>query len=107
LIVTSVRLRILCTARRVKAVGSVVLDNCFQVEHIHVVEHDDGHLIVAMPSKYEDGRYHDVAHPITPQFRETMNRAVLTEYRKKAGPVNGAASDSVLTNPPGSVTVSQ
>lgn len=90
--VTSVRLRLVPPApRRVRAVGSIVLDACFQIEHIHVVARPDGTLLVAMPSRQQGYAYHDVAHPITPAFRAEINRAVLAEYTRltnAVGPVN-------------------
>ncbi len=83
MIVTSVRLRLFAgNLRRVRAVGSLVLDKCFQVEHIHVVERPDGTLLVAMPSRYESGEYHDVAHPISAAFRADLDRAVMEEYTR-------------------------
>ena len=98
--VTSVRLRLFSgDARKVRAVGSIILDGCFQIEHIHVVEKEDGSLIVAMPSKYEAGRYHDMAHPITKSARESINRAILDEYAR-------ATSRQGLTIPARSVKVS-
>lgn len=79
--VTSVRLRLLPNSpRRVRAVGCLVLDACFQVEHVHVVQRPDGSLLVAMPSRYEGFDYHDVAHPITAAFRAELNEAVMKEY---------------------------
>lgn len=79
--VTSVRLRLFgANLRRVRAVGSLVLDKCFQVEHVHVIERSDGTILVAMPSRYESGDYHDVAHPITAAFRAELDQAVLAEY---------------------------
>lgn len=81
MIVTSVRLRLFPdNLRRVRAVGSLVLDKCFQVEHVHVIAREDGSLLVAMPSRYESGDYHDVAHPITAAFRAVLDRAVMDEY---------------------------
>lgn len=83
MIVTSVRLRLFAgNLRRLRAVGSLVLDKCFQIEHIHVVERPDGSLLVAMPSRYESGTYHDVAHPISADFRAALDRAVLGEYER-------------------------
>ncbi len=91
MIVTSVRLRLLPPGpRRVRAVGCLVLDKCFQVEHVHVVQRPDGSFLVAMPSRYEGFEYHDVAHPITASFREELNKAVMKEYEnltKGQGPV--------------------
>lgn len=90
-IVTSVRLRLFPNnLRRVRAGGSLVLDQCFQIEHVHVVAREDGSLLVAMPARYEMGSYHDVAHPITGAFRAALDRAVLAEYvrlTKAAAPV--------------------
>jgi len=98
-IVTSVRLRLFSgNLRRVRAVGSLVLDRVFQVEHIHVVQRPDGSLLVAMPSRYEAGNYHDVAHPITAEFRAELDKAVLDEYSRLTKPLT-------KSNP--SVTISQ
>jgi stage V sporulation protein G len=81
IVVTSVRLRLFPTGpRKVRAVGSIVLGGCFQIEHVHIVEREDGTLIVAMPSKYEMGKYHDVAHPITSEFRSAIDRAVMDKF---------------------------
>ena len=81
IVVTSVRLRLFPSGpRKVRAVGSIILGGCFQIEHVHIVEREDGTLIVAMPSKYEMGKYHDVAHPITIEFRATIDRAVMAKY---------------------------
>ncbi len=81
IVVTSVRLRLFPSGpRKVRAVGSIVLGGCFQIEHVHIVEREDGTLIVAMPSKYEMGKYHDVAHPITVEFRSAIDRAVMAKY---------------------------
>lgn len=81
MIVTSVRLRLSPAGNlRVRAVGSIVLEQCLQIEHIHVVELESGKMIVAMPSKFEFGKYHDMAHPITSELRRHINRTVLQEY---------------------------
>lgn len=81
MIVTSVRLRLFPgNLRRVRAVGSLVFDKCFQIEHVHVVQREDGTLLVAMPSRFEAGTYHDVAHPISAEFRAALDQAVLGEY---------------------------
>ena len=81
MIVTSVRLRLFRSgAVRVKAVGSIVLDQCFQIEHIHVVERENGTYLVAMPSRYESGKWHDDAHPVTPDLRQNINNSVMSQY---------------------------
>ncbi len=83
MIVTSVRLRLFPgNLRRVRAVGSLVFDKVFQIEHVHVVQREDGTLLVAMPSRFEAGAYHDVAHPINAAFRAALDQAVLDEYAR-------------------------
>ena len=96
MIVTRVRLRLFPAGqRRVKAVGCLVLDSCFQIEHVNVVENEDGKLIVAMPSQHDRGIYHDVAHPITAALRSEIDRAVLSEYRR----LLTKSTDSVIIRP--------
>ena len=84
IVVTSVRLRLFPSGpRRVRAVGSIIIFGCFQIEHVHVVEREDGTLIVAMPSRFEMGKYHDVAHPITVESRAEIDRKVMEKYQSE------------------------
>lgn len=62
--------------------ASIVLDNSFSVGNVSVVEGKKG-LFVAMPSyKAGNSRYRDVCFPITKEFREKVNRAVLETYQQ-------------------------
>jgi len=65
---------------RMKGIASVVLDDCFAVHDIRVIEGDNG-LFIAMPSrKTATGSYRDIAHPINPDARKMFEDAVLEEY---------------------------
>ena len=67
---------------RMRGIVSVVVDDCFAIHGIRIIEGDNG-LFVAMPSrKNSDGTYHDVAHPITPECRKMFEDAILEEYKK-------------------------
>jgi stage V sporulation protein G len=78
--VTDVRLRRVATDGKMKAVASITLDGEFVVHDVKVVEGAKG-LFVAMPSrKTPDGEFRDVAHPITPEARERIQRAVLARF---------------------------
>jgi stage V sporulation protein G len=67
---------------KVRALASIVFNDCFVVKDIRVVQGDE-RLFIAMPSfKRNDGKYEDIAHPINQEFREKIEKAILDEYRK-------------------------
>lgn len=79
--ITDVRLRRMTTDGKMKAVASVTLDGEFVVHDVKVVEGLKG-LFVAMPSrKTPDGEFRDVAHPITQEARERIQKAVLEVFQ--------------------------
>lgn len=80
--VTDVRLRRVQTEGRMKAIASITLDGEFVVHDIRVIDGNSG-LFVAMPSKRTpDGEFRDIAHPINPEARNKIERAVLTAYKQ-------------------------
>jgi len=80
--ITDVRLRKVVTDGKMKAIASITIDNAFVVREIRVIEGQNG-LFVAMPSrKTPGGAFRDIAHPITPEARELIQSAILTEYEK-------------------------
>ena len=82
--ITDVRLRRMTTDGKMKAVASVTLDGEFVIHDVKVVEGLKG-LFVAMPSrKTPDGEFRDVAHPITQQARERIQKAVLEVFQVEA-----------------------
>ena len=65
---------------RIRGIASVVLDECFAVHGIRVIEGDEG-LFIAMPSrKSNNGEHHDVAHPISQECRKMFEDAIVKEY---------------------------
>ena len=65
---------------RLKAYVSVTFDECFAVHNMKVIDGKNG-VFVAMPSrKTNKGEFKDVAHPITVDFRVTLQEAVLKAY---------------------------
>lgn len=64
----------------IKATGQIVLDDELVVNGIKVIEGEKG-LFVQLPSYMTDaGVWKDIAHPITAEFREKLNNAVLNKY---------------------------
>ena len=68
---------------RMKGIASVLLDDCFAVHDIRIIEGDNG-LFIAMPSRQTStGGYRDIAHPINTETREQLEKAILDEYNKQ------------------------
>ena len=80
--ITDVRIRKMTKEGNMKAVASVTLDNEFAIHDIKIIEGEKG-LFIAMPSrKTPEGEYRDIAHPISHEARETLQKAILDEYEK-------------------------
>jgi len=83
--VTDVRVRkVTGTAAesKLRAYCSVVFDGMFVIHEVRVVEGANG-VFAAMPRrKTSDGEYKDLAHPITAEAREIIQKAVLNAYHE-------------------------
>jgi len=68
---------------RLKAYITIVLEDCFIVRDIRVINGNEG-LFVAMPSKKKsDGTYRDIAHPLNQDTRAEMEDTILKAYNEK------------------------
>lgn len=65
---------------QVKAYASFVLNECFAVHDIRIIDGNKG-LFVAMPSKKKCDEFKDVCHPITQELRNMISESILTKYR--------------------------
>jgi stage V sporulation protein G len=78
--ITEVKVR-LWDDKRLRALVTIVFEDCFVVRNIKVIEGRDQKLFVAMPSRRQaDGTYVDIAHPITRDFRRSMETRILDTY---------------------------
>lgn len=67
---------------KLKAFVTMILDNCFVIRDMKVINGNTG-LFVAMPSrKKADGTYADIAHPLNSDMRKRMEDLVLKEYQR-------------------------
>ena len=65
---------------KLKAYITIVLDHCFVVRDIKIINGNTG-LFVAMPSKKrKDGTYKDIAHPLNQETRTAMEEKILKSY---------------------------
>ncbi len=80
--ITDVRVRQITTDSKMKAVVSITIDNEFVVHDIKVIEGEKG-LFIAMPSrKSPDGEYRDIAHPISSEVREYLQKLILEKFQE-------------------------
>ena len=78
---SDVKIRLVNQDGKLKGVASLVIDGCFAVHDIKIVEGEGG-VFVAMPSrKTPDGEYKDIAHPINSETRQTVIDAVLEAFK--------------------------
>lgn len=81
--ISEVRVRKVNQAGKLKAYVTVTFDDQFVVHNIKVIEGRDGDFI-AMPSRQlANGEFKDVAHPISSEFREYLQRVVMEAYQKE------------------------
>ncbi len=81
---------------KLKAYITIVIDGCFVVRDLKIINGNTG-LFVAMPSKKrKDGTYKDIAHPLNQstrtQLEEKVLKAYLDEIKKPGGGSGGYGS---------------
>ena len=65
---------------RMKGIASVLIDDCFAVHDIRIIEGDKG-LFIAMPSRQTStGDYRDIAHPVNAETRQIFEEAIKEAY---------------------------
>ncbi|MEG1663518.1 MAG: septation regulator SpoVG [Clostridia bacterium] len=79
--ITDIKIRIVKKEDgKLKAVASIIIDDCFAIHDIKVIAGAEGNF-VAMPSrKTPDGEFKDIAHPINSETREAIRDKVLAAY---------------------------
>lgn len=78
--ITELRIRKVDDEGKLRAYVTVTFDNCFVVHNVKIIEGQNG-LFIAMPSrKTANGEYKDVAHPISPEFRNELQKKIIDEY---------------------------
>lgn len=78
--ISEVRIRKVHQAGKLKAYVTVTFDNQFVVHNIKVIEGREGDFI-AMPSRQlANGEFKDVAHPISSEFRDHLQKIVMEAY---------------------------
>ena len=63
-----------------KAIVSVTFDAALALHDIKVIYAKEKHFIVMPSRKNANGSFRDIVHPITAEFRESLEQAVLDAY---------------------------
>jgi stage V sporulation protein G len=85
---------------RLKAYVSIVLDDCFLVSDLKVIQGPNG-VFVSMPSKRKkNGEFKDIAHPLNRDTREKMERRILSEYERVRSETPPARAEEVPIEEP-------
>lgn len=82
--ITSVRVRKFDKEdSRMKGIATALIDDCFAIHDIRIIEGDSG-LFIAMPSrKTPTGEYRDIAHPTNQETRKMFEEAILEAYKNQ------------------------
>jgi stage V sporulation protein G len=76
---------------KLKAFVSVILDDCFVVSDIKIIQGTSG-LFVSMPSKKrKNGTFRDIAHPLNNETRRRFEEKIIARYREVMAETGGEA----------------
>lgn len=78
----SVKIHSVHTSGPLLANASINLNGCFAIRGVKVVQGEHGPF-VSMPSYKAGGEYKDVCFPITKDFRDQINTAVVGAYQQE------------------------
>ena len=80
---------------KIRAFASIVLDDCFIVNDLRIVEGREGECFVTMPArKARNGQMRDIAHPLKSETRKEIEAQVLAEYANAVATLAAPASTS-------------
>ena len=76
---------------KLKAFVSIILDECFVVSDIKIIQGTSG-LFVSMPSKKrKNGTFRDIAHPLNNETRRRFEEQIIARYREVMAETGGEA----------------
>ena len=78
---------------KLKAFVSIIIDDCFVVSDIKIINGSNG-LFISMPSKKrKNGTFRDIAHPLNNETRRKIEEKVLARYRETLTHGSGGVED--------------
>jgi len=68
---------------KIRAFASIVIDDCFIINDLRVMEGREHQLFVTMPArKARGGQLREIAHPLNSETRRSIEEVVLAEFRQ-------------------------
>lgn len=65
---------------KLKGSASVIIDDCFKITGIKIIDGKDG-LFLAMPNRVlSDGSKRDIVYPLNKETRELFNKVIIDAY---------------------------
>ena len=78
--ITEVKIRRVFDRDPLRAIASVTFDREVAIHDIKLVHAKDRWFVVMPSTKMPDGTFRDIAHPITQEVRDKIERAVIEAY---------------------------
>jgi stage V sporulation protein G len=80
--ITEVRVFPIRDKDKLKAFVSIVIDGCFIVSDIKIIQGGNG-LFLSMPGKLgKNGKFRDIVHPLDAETRKLIEDKVFSKYRE-------------------------
>ena len=80
---------------KLKAFVSIIIDECFVVSDIKIIQGTNG-LFVSMPSKKrKNGTFRDIAHPLNNDTRRRIEERIIAKYRDVVDPAEAATTADI------------
>lgn len=68
---------------KIRGFASIVIDDCFIINDLRVMEGKEGQLYITMPArKVRNGQLRDIAHPLNSDTRKDIEERVLEEFHR-------------------------
>ena len=80
--ITNVRINLRDGDEKLKAFASIVINDCFIVKGLRVINGSRGYFVSMPNRKQSEGEFVDIAHPLNNETREMIEKIVLDNYEK-------------------------
>ena len=80
--ITDIKIRLVNADSKLKAVASIVIDDCIAIHDIKILSGEGGDFIAMLSRKTPDGTYRDIIHPINSETREIIKNAIFAKYQQ-------------------------
>ena len=83
--ISDINIRMIKNGGKLKATVSIVIDRCFAVHDMKIVEGSEKILLVMPSRQIEEGKFQDIVHPMDSKTRSMLERKILKLYQDMTG----------------------